>query len=131
MSNIHITSNTYGLWLAFFPSFGVQWLYNVALVSAIQWSESTIYISSPSWTSLLPHPHPTHRGLHGPQSWATGGIQEVPTNSPFYTWECTYIYIYIVNYVKLKELIFHETHFMQFQSMTSDGITCKKFLSLP
>ena len=37
----------------------------------------------------------------------------------------------MVNYVKLKELIFHETHFMQFQSMTSDGITCKKFLSLP
>ena len=44
--------------LLLFLFIGVKLLYNVVLVSAVQWSESAIgiYISPPSWTSLPPRP---------------------------------------------------------------------------
>ena len=46
--------------LNFFFLIGVQLLYNVVLVSAVQQSESAIciHISPPSWTSLPPHTPP-------------------------------------------------------------------------
>ena len=68
----------------FFFFIGVKLLYNVVLVSAVQWSESAlcIPISPPSWTSLLPNspPPPPHLGHHRAPSWAPCAIQQVPTS---------------------------------------------------
>ena len=63
---------------------GVKLLYNVVLVSAVQWSESAICISvfPLSWTSLQP-PHPTHLGRHRAPSWAPFAISRFPPASYF------------------------------------------------
>ena len=62
---------------------GVKLLYNVVLVSAVQWSESAIRIpiSPSSWTSLPPFP--LHLGHHRGPSWAPCAIQQVPTTYLF------------------------------------------------
>ena len=72
----------------------IKWgmlLYNIVLVSAVQWSESAtcIHISPPSWTS--PSPHPTLLGHHRARSWAPCAIQQLPASYPFYTRYCEYI----------------------------------------
>ena len=66
-------------------SIGVELLYNVVLVSAVQWSESAvrIHMSPPSWASLPPPPHPTPLGHHRALSWAPCAIQKLPTSYLF------------------------------------------------
>ena len=59
------------------------------LVSAVQWSESSvicIHISPPSWT-----PHPTPLGRHRAQGWSPCAIQWLPTSCLFYTWQCIHV----------------------------------------
>ena len=63
------------------------------LVSAIQQCESAtgIYMSPPSWASLLSPPHPTPLGHHGAQSWAPCIVQQLPTSYLFqqqYMFQC-------------------------------------------
>ena len=74
--NIKSTSSFYFIFLYLF--IGVKLLYNVVLVSAVQWSESAICIpiSPPSWTSLLPFHQ--HLGHHRAPSWAPCALQQVP-----------------------------------------------------
>ena len=70
---------------------GVWLLYTANLVSAVQWSKSTIYvyISPPSWTTLLPtFPTSTPLGHHRALSWTPCVIQQLPSSYLFYTWSC-------------------------------------------
>ena len=60
------------------------------LVSAVQWSQSAmcICVSFLSWTSLSPHPHPSHLRLHRVPSWAPWPTQQLPTSYLFHIRMC-------------------------------------------
>ena len=64
-----------------FSSFiGIKLLYNVVLVSAVQWSGqpyACMYLL-PLWTSF---PHPNHLDHHRALSWGPCAIQQLPTSS--------------------------------------------------
>ena len=45
-------------------------------------------ISFLSWTSLSPHPHPSHLGLHRAPSWAPCPVQQLPTSYLFHMYIC-------------------------------------------
>ena len=66
---------------------------NVVEVSAIQQCELAvcIHISSPSWASLPPNPHPIRLDPHRASSWAPWATQQHPTSYLFYTWQCIYV----------------------------------------
>ena len=58
-------------------------------VSAVQWSESAIWvhITPPSWTSLHPNPPGHHRTL----SWAPCAVENLPTSYLFHTQQCMHV----------------------------------------
>ena len=66
LRNLSITS------FIIFHLIGWESLHHVMLDSAVQWSESAIYIhiAPSSWASLWPLPHPTPLGHHRAPSWA-------------------------------------------------------------
>ena len=77
------------LWTEFISFFiGVWLVYNVALVSALQCSESCKYTYIPSLlnhpptsqTPSHPPPHPTPLGHHRALSWTPCAIQQLPTS---------------------------------------------------
>ena len=50
-------------------------------------THACVPISHPSWTSLLPHLHPTPLGHHRAPSWVPCAIQPVTTSCLFCTWK--------------------------------------------
>ena len=67
-----------------------QLLYNVALASAVQGSESAVgtHRFPPSSISLPSHPHPTHPGHHRALSRAPCAVQYDPTGYVIYIYIC-------------------------------------------
>ena len=72
---------------------GLQLLYNVVLVSAVQKSESAVSIHLSLFFGF-----PPHLGHHRALSRVHWAIQQVLISYLFYTWQYIYIYIYICIY---------------------------------
>ena len=73
-------------------------LYNIVLVSAVQWSQSAVctHTSPPFWASIPPTcsnppPYPNFLGHHKWLSWAPSSLQYVLTNYLSPTWSCIYV----------------------------------------
>ena len=74
------------IFIAAFLKIRLWLLYNLVLVSEVQWSESAICIHIPPPLTLLPTPlpHPTPLGHRRALSWAPCAIQQLPTSYLFY-----------------------------------------------
>ena len=85
----------------FFFTFTVNWriiALQCVLVSAIQHSESamSIHISTPSWTSLPPHPW----GHHRPVVWAPCVTRQLP--SSYFTHGSVYVSVILAQFIPLS-----------------------------